>query len=277
MRAAMPVAAASFDYSSASGSALMKDGSRQQRDSLTRGRAGDRAGRVPSTRARALALAAATIASLAVGAVLRAQTVANGPLEGRWPLAAGNWWVLGSPSGERLELRASEERTSREGARVVRVDDSNGDYRLLSLGRDGSVELFELHRLGHAPMTFEPPLSLLPADARPGASHGHETALRSFDPSGDSEPQPGKARVRIEIGRPEVLRTPAGQFASCLAVETSLSLAWSDGTAHEETWRVWLAPGVGPVRWIAGAGSRGAPDLRLLEASVGDKPIPAER
>ena len=257
----------------------MKDGSRQQRDPLTRGGADDRARRVRLP-GRGAALAAATIASFALGTVLTAQTprtAASGPLDGRWPLAAGNWWVLGSPSGERLELRASEERTSREGDRVVRVDDSNGDYRLLSLARDGSVELFELHRFGHAPMTFDPPLSLLPADARPGASHGHETALRSFDPSGDSEPQPGKARVRIEIGRPEAVRTPAGPFADCLVVETSLSLAWQDGTAHEETWRVWLAPRVGPVRWIAGAGSRGAPDLRLLEASVGDKPIPAER
>jgi hypothetical protein len=197
------------------------------------------------------------------------------------PLAAGNWWVLGATSGERLELRATDERSSREGdrvvRRVVRVDDSNGDWRLVALAADGSVLLVELHLLGQAPATFEPPLAILPAGIRAGERHEQESALRAFDPSGDIEPQEGSARVQAAVGRPESVRTPAGAFTDCLPVEGQLELSWRDGTESQQTFRLWLAPGVGPVRLLLGpAGSR-APDLLLLEARVGERVFPAER
>jgi hypothetical protein len=209
------------------------------------------------------------------GGSLAAQSGSGSPAE-RLPLSAGNWWVFGAASGERFEIRATEERASRDGSRLVRLDDSNGDYRVLTVGPDVGVSLVELHRLGQAPVTFEPPLVLLPAGARAGSSHQHESALRAFDPSGDSEPQEGSARARVSFGRIEAVRSPAGQFADCLPVDAEIELSWREGAPGADTLRMWLAPGVGPVRVITGGDARPELDLRLLEARVGERSWPAE-
>jgi hypothetical protein len=209
-------------------------------------------------------------------AAVRAQSA--GALGGRLPLEPGSWWVLATSAGERLELRASEGSARSGDERVVRVDASNGDYRLLALASDGSLRLLEQQRFGRAPTSFDPALVVLPPGGAAEGRHEHETTLRSFDPSGDSEPQPGRARIRVTAGRPEAVRTPAGQFTDCLPVEVVLALDWQDGSASEHPLRVWLAPGVGPVRVVvAGSDARRAADLRLLEASVGDRRWPADR
>jgi leucyl/phenylalanyl-tRNA--protein transferase len=65
-------------------------------------------------------------------------------------MAAGNRWVFGTSAGDRFEIRVTEERTERDGSRVVRVDDSGGDYRIVVIAPDQAASLLELHRLGHA-------------------------------------------------------------------------------------------------------------------------------
>ncbi|HUP23739.1 MAG TPA: hypothetical protein VNB06_12460, partial [Thermoanaerobaculia bacterium] len=157
-------------------------------------------------------------------------------------MAAGNRWVFGTTAGDRFEIRVTEERAERDGSRVVRVDDSGGDYRLVRIAPDQATSLLELHRFGHAPATFDPPLVLVPAGAAPGTRHQHEAALRAFDPGGDSEPQQGTARTELSIGRPETVRAPAGQFPASLPLDGVIELSWGDGSRHAETFRVWIAP-----------------------------------
>jgi hypothetical protein len=224
----------------------------------------------------ALAAALALALVLACGGVANGQPAGAGRDAPLLPMAAGNRWVFGTSAGDRFEIRVTEERTERDGSRVVRVDDSGGDYRIVLIAPDQAASLLELHRLGHAPATFDPPLMPLPSGAAPGTRHQHEAALRAFDPSGDSEPQEGTARTELSIGRPEAVRAPAGQFSASLPLEGVIELTWGDGSKHAETFRVWVAPGVGPVRLLVGATPRGASDLRLLEAKVGNLVLPAE-
>ena len=232
-----------------------------------------RPGQGRSVRCRGLAV------SCGLAWLLAAEVLAQGAnpdAADHMPLASGNWWVLGASAGERFEIRVTEMRSERDGTRLVRVDDSNGDYRLLSIAADRSISLLELHRLGQAPLGLDPPLVMLPGNVAAGARHEHQTMARAFDPSGDSEPQQGSARAELAAARIEAVRTPAGRFEDCLALEGQVELAWSGGESQVEKFLVWLAPGVGPVRLQLGPDPRRATDLRLLEARVGDRSVPAE-
>lgn len=234
--------------------------------------------RIPTWRRRAgRSLATSAVLGCLLAAALLAQPGSPRAAGDRLPLASGSWWVFGGPGGERLEIRLTEESATAAGkSRVLRLDDSNGDYRLLAVAADDSITLLQLHRLGHAPARFDPPLVLAPARLAAGSRHEHRTELRTFDPSGQAEAQPGTAATQLEAGRLETVRTPAGTFADCLPVDGKLELVWGDGERQIEAFRVWLAPGVGPVRLHPAAASQPAADLRLLEARVGERSVPEE-
>ncbi len=200
------------------------------------------------------------------------------------PMQLGDSWLYADDGGETVTVLVSGQRAARLGSRTgsaLRLDDSFGGYLELVVVPGVGVAWTEEAALGGTRVRYDGTLRLLPARIETGARYA--TSAAAVLVLEEDEVPAGEVECTTEV-RPLVrLETPAGSFEDALPLVIRLRVPSEiEGEeATETTLEVWLARGIGPVRWRGARpmhpafGKKTTVDLELVEAAIGGSLVPA--
>lgn len=176
--------------------------------------------------------------------------------ENYYPAAVGNTWVFLSTDGseQRTYTIETPENTEIEGLIKLKItnealgtDVTAIDTYSMTVEDDGSLLLHQSavdqRAFGIAEATFDPPVTFFPSELPLGHTWQivAETQLKLVGPVTSTS--------TITVVAIEDVETPAGVFKDCVKLEINqrdiLALA-----VLRETYYQWLAPGVGPVKYL---------------------------
>ena len=176
--------------------------------------------------------------------------------ENYYPAQVGNTWVFLSADGSQQQTYTLEtpERTDVEGLIELKItnaalgtDVAVVDTYFITVENDGGLMLHQSAvdqgAFGTAKATFDPPVTFFPAELPLGHTWQitAETELKLVGPVTSTS--------TIIVVAIEDIETSAGVFKDCVKLEINqrdvLALA-----IFRETYYQWLAPGVGPVKYL---------------------------
>ncbi|MDE0013389.1 MAG: hypothetical protein OXU36_19750 [Candidatus Poribacteria bacterium] len=176
--------------------------------------------------------------------------------ENYYPAQVGNTWVFLSADGSQQQTYTLEtpERTDVEGLIELKITNATlgtdvtvVDTYFITVENDGDLMLHQSAvdqgAFGTAKATFKPPVTFFPAELPLGHTWQitAETELKLVGPVTSTS--------TVTVVAIEDIETSAGVFKDCVKLEINqrdvLTLA-----IFRETYYQWLAPGVGPVKYL---------------------------
>ena len=199
------------------------------------------------------------------------------------PMRAGDSWSYRDPATEATVVRyaSEEDETSIEDQplRLVRIDSSDGDYRVEARGAGVGLLWLQEAVLGGGLLDYTGGLHLLPAEIETGAAYASST---DYSVTVDDESvETGTVTSRVQVGALRSVRVGDELLDDCLELRVELRYRSTEGDEQDSQVTLVFARGVGLVG-ESGAATI-APALRttltprrldLVEAAVGGTLVP---
>ena len=188
--------------------------------------------------------------------------VLYGPIGGKFtiaeyfPLAQGDTWTYREEDGE-LTTPIISGTESINGVNAAKMIDEDGDYQLHTNSNGitwyKTYDADDLAGCGWSQSVFTPPITITPAEVSIGAKYTSNFTTNYSNCRGESKTTSSSTEWTIE-GIEDVTVT-AGTFKDCLKLKIKFNNIFSDeGQIQSSEATMWLAKGVGKVKWINNSG-----------------------
>lgn len=166
-----------------------------------------------------------------------------------FPLGQGDTWTYWEEDNE-LTVKTITGTENINGVDAARIIDEDGDYTLWT-NSNGLVwykeyEADDIPGCGWRQLVFSPPVQTSDPVVSVGSVYASASTLTETDCTGSSSAASVSYEFRFD--GTEDVTVPAGTFMNCLRIKGFLSI---DGTPEANEMTIWLAKGIGQVKFIS--------------------------